>query len=164
MNILITLIAFVGLLIGKLLGFFVKEEIEQGKRYFLWARRLIALGLAIALMFNLSLGLHSAVGFIIGILMALFLNMRYFYLGLALLMAYAFGSNLVLLVASLIFLYGLVYGSLYPEKTLIAFVFYLIPMIFILFKDILYSYSDLVNGFLTGAILLLEIFDKPERL
>ncbi len=133
-RLLIALIAFLGLLGGYVLTFLAKEEIKPGKKYFLILQRLILIALALLLLSKVWTTTAFIIPLILGLLVGFFLKVRYLYLGLALAAAVNLPMDFFVLVASLVFLYGLPYGST-STKLKLPFhaVFFFIPVIIMLF-------------------------------
>ena len=111
-RILIAGIAFLGLLVGYLLTFLAKEEIKPGKKYFVILERAILIILALVLLSQVWTSPAFIIPLIIGLLVGYFLKVRYLYLGLALAASITLSTEFFVLVASLIFLHGLPYGSI----------------------------------------------------
>ena len=153
MEFLAPIIAFMGVSIGILLKKIAEEEIKFGKfggRYFIWMKRITLVLLIIFMLYYSANYLYLFIGVIIGIIISIFLN-EYLFLGLS--MAASFpDKNMLLVSSSLIFLYGLPYGSLFRKMRLnhillIALLFF-IPLL-LLFFDINQS---LIIGLSCGGL------------
>lgn len=96
---MIYLIALVGQFIGLILAKFTKEELKQGKIYFNILKNIILVSIIISTLFYKL----DIIYLILGLVLALVIKKEYFYFGLI-------SNNL--LFSSLIFIYGLPYGSL----------------------------------------------------
>ena len=150
MNYLIPIIAFLGLIVGNIIAKYTKEEIEQGKVYFYASKRLILFILAVILSLTFLWSMNALIFFIMGSIASKILRLPYSWLGVAL----AASIN-PLLIATLIFVYGLIDGTSNRIiiKNALAF--------FILFSLILTNTpADLLTKFAAGAILYAAIFGE----
>ncbi|MBU1245894.1 MAG: hypothetical protein ABIJ20_02185 [Nanoarchaeota archaeon] len=146
------IITFLGIVVGLLLARFTKEELKQGKKYFIWLKRTILIFL-VTFLFYLALPnyISTIIFFIIGLIVAYFFKKEYFYFGLALF------STLNLFTVILIFLFGLPYGSLlfskkYKYKTLLFdLVFFAIPFLLLFVK----IPNNFILAFTSGALFTL---------
>lgn len=103
---MIYILAFIGQFIGHIIAKITKEEIKPGKIYFNWLKNILLLIIIISCIyfqFNLLF-------LIIGLAIGLIINKEYFYFGLI-------SNNL--LFGSLVFIYGLPYGTLNKIKSLL---------------------------------------------
>lgn len=146
---LIPIIAFSGLIAGYLINRFTKEELESGKVYFLWLKRLVILILFFILLIK-SYDRYFAL--VIGFIVGYFFKKDYFYLGLSL----ASGFYLIKeIIASLVFIFGLAYSGL-NHKTLdkkqifYNFVFFIIPFLILLMPG---NLLNNIMAFSAGALL-----------
>mgnify|MGYP001582781392 CR=1 FL=1 len=139
MEFLSPIIAFVGVFIGVLLKKIAQEEIKFGKfggRYFIWMKRIILVLLIIFMLYSSGSYLYLLLGLVIGLILGIFLN-EYLFLGLS--MAAGFPDrNMLLVSSSLIFLYGLPYGSLFRKMRLnhilIITLLFFTPMLLLFFN------------------------------
>ena len=164
MNLILIILAFIGLVIGSILAFFTKEELVQGKKYFKFSKKIILLILIVLFLFKAFPNyLLVLVFFILGILIAVLFKKVYFYLGLGLFFSFFYSSNFLILVLTLIFLFGLVQGSFISfhfgynkkriSKTLfVNLILFLIPVLLIFFRTV-QGYDYLFFAFGAGAIL-----------
>ncbi len=106
---------FLGFVIGIIIVQFTKEEFSSNKKYFILFKNFLIILLSIILIyFNKSYN-YWYLYFLIGIPLGYFLRVIFLYLGVILnSMLYSKPDNL-LLVSSIIFLFGLVYGSFKEE-------------------------------------------------
>lgn len=150
MNYLIPIIAFLGLIVGNIIAKYTKEEIEQGKVYFYASKRLILFILAVILSLTFLWNMNALIFFIMGLIASRILRLPYSWLGIALV-----ASINPLLIATLIFVYGLIDGT--SNKTIIknALAFF-IPFSLILTN----TPADLLTKFAAGAILYATIFGE----
>lgn len=152
-KLLIACIAFSGLLMGYLLTFLVKEEIKPGQKYFLWLERVLRLVIIGMLLWIIATPKAMLLPFIIGIIVGLFLKIRYFYLGLALAAASSLPMNLFVVVAALVFVYGFPYGSI-SSKLKLPFhaLLFFIPVLVMLFFSPMNT--ETIIAFVAGALVL----------
>lgn len=144
------IIAFIGIIIGLLLARFTKEELKQGKKYFIWFKKII-LAILILTLIHIILTklffsrdiLFALIGLITGLAAGYFFKKEYFYFGLAL---YLFlYSPFFLFVVILIFLFGLPYGTLlFTKKNKYKILLYE-SIIFVFPPLILYFFSSITN-------------------
>ena len=116
---LISLISFSGLLIGMLLAFTAKEELEPGKKYFLLLQKLTLLLVLIFLLnfFNINLYLRITTYVLFILLMAINIKSQIIYPALAVVFFLSLKDiNLFITNSILIFLYGFPTGSLFAKK------------------------------------------------
>ena len=104
------LIALIGLFFGIFLAYFIKEEIEDGRVYFL-SLEIITLIVLIFFSFKLSISLF------IGIIFGFIIRKEYFYFSIGIVSS-VFNKDLNFIYSILVFVYGMPYGSLlvYKEK------------------------------------------------
>ncbi len=116
---LISLISFSGLLVGMILAFTAKEELEPGKKYFLLLQRLTLLLILIFLLnfFNINLYLRIMIYVLFIILMAINIKSQIIYpvLGIVFFIS-SKNPELFVINSILIFFYGFPSGSLFAEK------------------------------------------------
>ncbi len=111
---LVPIIAFSGIFIGLLLKKIAKEEIKFGKfggKYFIWMKRIILLLLIIMLLYFSDNYLFIIAGIIIGLILGVFLS-EYLFLGMISVIGFLQSKDILLIISSLIFLYGMPYGSI----------------------------------------------------
>ena len=116
---LISLISFSGLLVGMILAFTAKEELEPGKKYFLLLQRLTLLLILIFLLnfFNINLYLRIMIYVLFIILMAINIKSQIIYPALGVVFFLSLKDiNLFITNSILIFLYGFPSGSLFAKK------------------------------------------------
>lgn len=147
MNYLIPIIAFLGLIVGNLIAKYTKEEIEQGRVYFYASKRLLLFILAVILSLTFLWNANALIFFIIGLIASKILKLPYSWLGLALV-----ASINPLLIATLIFVYGLIDGTSNKLITKNALAFF-IPFSLLLTN----APADLLTKFAAGAILYAAI-------
>lgn len=109
-KVLIFALSFLGLLAGVALSFLAKEELKPGKKYFMLLEKALLLSISILTIFYIK---NFFLFLILGIIAGFVFRRAYFYFGLAL--PLASGSFLVLL-SSLVFVFGLPHGTLLAVK------------------------------------------------
>ena len=116
---LISIISFLGILIGMLLAFTAKEELESGKKYFLLLQKLTLLLILIFLLnfFNINLYLRITIYVLFLALMTFNIKSQIIYPILAVVF-FLSSKNPGLFITNsiLIFLYGFPTGSLFAKK------------------------------------------------
>ena len=146
---LIPIIAFSGLIAGFFINKFTKEELENGKVYFLWLKRAVIVILFFILLIK-SYDRYFAL--VIGFIAGYFLRKEYLYLGLSL----ASGFYLIKeIIASLVFIFGLAYSGLNykiidKKEILYNFVFFITPFLVLLIPG---NFLNDIMAFSTGALL-----------
>lgn len=152
-KLLIALIAFSGLLVGYLLTFLAKEEIKPGRKYFLILERALLIALALVLFSQVWTTKSFIIPLILGLVIGYFLKVRYFYLGLALAASVTLAMDVFVLVASLVFLHGLPYGSIASKiKLPMHMILFFIPVVIMLFFSP--NNTNLLLPFVAGTLIL----------
>jgi hypothetical protein len=143
--ILVLLVSFLGLFVGNILGLFAKEELKPGKKWFELLEKIIFILILIVFTFYFVNVDKYFLVFIL-ILTVYFriskVSNSFVYLMLALMFYFTSNSNVFLIIASLIFLYGLPIGSLMTKGKELKVI-----------KEILLKY-----GFYVIAGLILPLF------
>lgn len=140
-------ISLLGLIIGYVIAKYTKEELKKGKIYF----QIIEIVTLVAIIWIL-LNNFQLIPYVLGLTIGYFFRYEYFYLGLG--AVNNLENNLIFLHSSLIFLYGLAYGSInYRNVNLILFnlLFFLMPF---LLKLIDFDATSLAAGALTSTLLI----------
>ena len=133
-KLLIALIAFLGLVVGYILTFVAREEIESGQKYFIIMERAILILLALVLLSQVWITKTFFIPLILGLVIGYIFRFRYLYLGLALAASVTLAIDIFVLVASLIFLHGLPYGGTSSKlKAPFHVLFFFIPVMMMLF-------------------------------
>ena len=116
---LISLISFLGLLVGIILAFTAKEELKPGKKYFMLMQKITLLMILIFLLnfFNINLYLRITIYVLFILLMAINIKSQIIYpvLGIVFFIS-SKNSELFIINSILIFLYGFPTGSLFAKK------------------------------------------------
>ncbi len=155
--------SFFGLVFGSLLSFVAYSELRVGRIYLLILEKILLLLLVIVLVYPAWHNLvYLANGFLVGFVVSIFTKKLYFYLGLALFFSFSLTQDFLFIVASLIFLIGLPYGSridTFPDKILTFKVlffnlaFFMMPFLLVFISESVILYKELFLGFAAGALL-----------
>ena len=160
--IIATIIAFLGLIIGQVLASQVKEELKLGRKWFLLIAKILLLVILFKLVLLAGPSLSFFIALLIGLVVNYFLKKIYLYFGFLILLSNFMNLNDKLFFASLIFIFGLAFGSIVYIKfkkfnykiSLINLVFYLIPVLFLLSKDFVVANGSLFTGFIVGGLII----------
>lgn len=149
---LIFALSFLGLLAGVVISFFTKEELRPGKKYFIGLERLVLLSIGLVI---ISYVREFLLFFIFGIVAGFVFRRVYFYFGIALALA---SGQLLLLLSSLVFVFGLPRGSLLAcrlkKKGIINDVIFSAVFFFIaVLLSYFFSYKFLLM-FVSGALIV----------
>ena len=114
-SLVIPLLSLTGLLAGVILSYIAQEELSLGKKYFVISYRIIFVLLSIIIIYFLSLYMLLVFLFFALLLLILDLKKHYpslFYLHYLFFLTGYFFSGQQLIVAAMVFLYGLPVGTL----------------------------------------------------
>ncbi|QQG38616.1 MAG: hypothetical protein HYS32_03360 [Candidatus Woesearchaeota archaeon] len=155
---LIPIISFLGLPVGLFISHKAKEELEPGKIYFKALRIVVLLVLIITfIILSLKNPLALIISVVIGFLIALLFKKIYFYLGLALTVSFLLAKDFIVLISSLVFIYGLAYSTViyktYKKQLLPLSLLFFIPFILLFAKPFLVNYIEYYLGFLAGSLI-----------
>ncbi|MEK6837409.1 MAG: hypothetical protein AABX69_02050 [Nanoarchaeota archaeon] len=112
----VAVVSYLGLFAGFFLASLTKEELPTGRRYFPWLQRLIILAVVAVTMnfFGFGLVIKFFTYAILLLLLTLKINLQLAYTVFGVfLFAVSSSSNTLLMVASLVFVFGLLSGSNY---------------------------------------------------
>jgi len=117
---LVLLVCFLGVFIGLLIAFLAKEELKDGKKYFIISKNIIFTLTIFLLLYFLKLHFLSILLVCLILLLVLFKVkikewILYSIIGIIFYIS-SLNSNLFTLNASLIFIYSIFMGSLFMEK------------------------------------------------
>jgi hypothetical protein len=149
---LIPIIVFLGLIVGILINKYIKEEVKQYNNYLIFGKRILLLILVIIALYFLKLNLLNLILFILGFIFGFIFRSRFFYLGFLLALSFLISKEVMLLIASIIFIYGIFYGALNKKWIIIKFIFFLVPFSLLLFNI---NYEPFL-AFVAGALFLKE--------
>lgn len=142
---LIFALSFFGLLAGIIIAFFTKEELKPGSKYFMLLEKVILLSISSVIVFFVR---DFFLFFILGLFAGFVFRKTYFYFGLALPLV---SKSFLLILSSLIFVFGLPNGSLLYFKLKKKFVKELI------FSCIIFFIAVFISYFLNYAPLLMVV-------
>jgi len=158
-GILLSLIAYFGVLVGLFIANMTKQEVRQGHNLILFLKEAIILMIIMLFLYHTSNDLLLiSIGLAVGLLLGYVFRYIYFYLGIP--MSLSFFISQDLLVSSLIFLFGLPHGSLmsYLSKKEVhvylikSLIFFSIPFISLLIPiDI--GIFDILTGVMIGGLI-----------
>lgn len=114
------IISYLGLLAGFFLASVTKEELPTARKYFPWLQRLAIIAIAAVVMdfFNVNTGLKIAAYVLMLLVIAVGLKLQFFYAAFGVLLSAASkDKNMLLVVSSLVFLFGILSGSVYFDNT-----------------------------------------------
>lgn len=119
-QILASTVAFLGLFAGTALAYFTKEELEEGKKYFLLMQKIILIIIFAIFLnyFNLNVYLKFFL-YLVAILVVAFIELSHYvvyFLFLPVLLVTSKNAQIFAIEASLVFAYGLPTGSLLLYK------------------------------------------------
>src|SRR3989344_2481156 len=97
------LLAFLGLIFGRVIAKYTKDEIEQSKKYFKILEKTLLFSIILTMLYFVNFNILMIFIFVLGFILGYFFWKPYLYLGLGLVSSY--------LLTSLVFMYGLVYGT-----------------------------------------------------
>jgi len=165
---LVVVIAFLGLIFGGMLAVISPEEMKKGEKWFRALRGIVLSALFIAFAFLvLPNFLVLLIGGLIGFAIATLFSKIYFYLGIGLMVSFlTFINDYIVLIASLIFIFGLPEGTLrvgrlknknWTTLKRLSFnsIFFIVPFLFLFSKDFIILNIDWVLAFVAGGIICL---------
>lgn len=154
MNVLIFIVVFLSLIVGRYLRRVAKDEMHIGEKYFNFLEKIFLLLISLTLLFFSSGNWWIVFTFVLGLFIAQIIRSRWLYLGLALVSSMFISAEVTIFMASLIFIYGLIKGTL-PNNITNKLVFFL-PLLLLLTKGFMIEYGFLISGFAAGALFLRE--------
>lgn len=161
---LVIIITFLGLIVGKIISYYTKDEYDSGLKYFkLLEKVLIGLLVVVLLFSKLSLILFLYI--LIGIIIGVFIREIYLFLSIALLSVLFLSNEIILLVASLIFFFGIVYASVRKieiKNIILNGIVFFIPFVLLLTKSFINTNLTIFLGVSIGG-LLAQLGRAPEK-
>lgn len=143
-----SLLGFIGILVGILIAKYTKEELKQGKKYFLWIERISLIIIFLILLFNFKLSWLVLIGLVAGY----FLPIEYLAFGLAII------SFENIIIACLVFIYGLPYGSLInkdkTKRVLKELILFILPVLLLINNFGLIYQTEIIS--IAAGILLIR--------
>lgn len=152
----VPLVSFLGLVAGMILAKVSPEEMGPGKRFFRVMRLSIILLLGVMLLYYSEMNLILLA---IGIAIGFFLRLGYLYLGAAIVGALLASREALLMISSLVFMYGLPYGTLLEsskrmgtKRMLLFALVFAIPFLLLLLPIGSSHILSLTAGLLVGQV------------
>ena len=117
---LILLVCFFGIIFGYILSLITPEELRKGRRYFDWLARILIFLIMFFFIMYTKMTIFSIIFLVIVILIVLFarktyLDYLYPLMGIIILLTIQ-NTSLLIIEASLVFIFGLVIASLFMTK------------------------------------------------
>lgn len=140
-NVLVLVLSFLGLIGGVIVSYFTKEELKPGKKYFLLLEKVLLLAISFTIIYYTG---EFFLFLALGILAGFIFRKSYFYFGLALPLA---SGTLLVLISSLVFVFGLPHGTLLASRYKI--------------KDLKKQLVILANLFLAAILITLFLNYSP---
>ncbi len=151
---LIPIIAFAGIFVGALLKYIAREEVKFGKygpKYFVWMKRIILFLLILIILNFYDYYIFLIIGILIGLILGIFLT-EYLFLNLVMILGFKSSKNILLVLSTLVFLYGLPYGSILRriklEQIVPVVLLFFIPFLLLFFNFNL----SLIIGIASGGL------------
>lgn len=157
-DVILMVIAFLGIVMGVVIGKHTYEELKAGEKYFVLFKNLVLLAMALMLLFGIKrISIELLVLFLMGFLVAYFLRFTYLFLGFAAAASIMAGKQLAIL--PLIYVYGMPFGTIryYHIKNnlkllriiLVNFILFMLPLGLMYFEFNEY----VLMAFSAGALL-----------
>lgn len=142
--ILIPIIVFLGYLVGYVIKYFTQDELKAGKKWFVLMQKTLLVLLAIGCLYYVKLSWMLVIGVLIGFFSVKYLKI-YFYFGILSVLSLMY-KNYLIVINSLMFLFGLPYGTM--KKDVFVFLFFLGFLLFAFSIDL-----NLLFGICCGAFI-----------
>lgn len=169
LNTLLVLIVFLGIVIGLVLNKLVREEMKLGRKYFLWLEKALFVAIIVSLIvLSGGFSFFSLIFLIVGFFVAFLLKETYFYLGLGLVLAFiSDNKDYLAVIASFIFVIGLVFGALKDFKKenvkrifLFSVIGFFIVFVLFWFKGFVLENLNYFGYFAVGGLLKLLVINR----
>ena len=147
------IIVILGILLGFYLGNIAKDEVKNGRKYFLFFESVILL---ILILIFVKLSFLMLIGAVIGAVICKFFKQIYFYLGILVLCASFISKEIFLASISLVFLFSLIFEGLNKSKLknfLLDVILFLIPFSLLFVESFINSNLSILIGFSIGAVI-----------
>ncbi len=166
-ELIVFIVVFIGLISGLLLNKIAKEEIIQYRKYFKILEIIFLLTLIISLLYNIN-GYYWIIAFFIGLIIAFFIRELFLFLGAALILS-SFNNNVFALVASLIFIFLMIFSARNRDKfklknIIIGFILFLLPIILLFFDEFIINNIDILLGLVAGCIVMLTYHNYKDKI
>ena len=149
------IVVILGLIFGAFLNKRVREEIKQGKKYFIFFERLILVLFVFILILIYRINILILIGVIVGLLIGKYFKKIYFYFGIVISIISKI-EELFLIFISLVFLFGLIYQSLvkFKLKNLgLDIIVFLLPFSLLFMETFINTKIGFLIGFAIGGII-----------
>ncbi len=161
MDIIIMMLAFLGVAVGVFIGRHTYEELKKGERYFILFKNFILVIIAVIFLLGIKqFSLALLMLFLIGFLIAHFLRLNYLFLGFGAVASIAIGNSMTIL--PLVYLYGLPFGTIryYHIKNhvkllralLVNFILFMLPIALLFFDFDSYALVAFAAGALVANV------------
>jgi hypothetical protein len=151
--VLISLLAYIGSVVGTYLAKAAKEEIKPGEKYFSIARKILPILLAGVLLSTLLTNIIWIAPLLIGLIISKYVKHPYLFFGFALTVTALHSNTLLLITATIIFVYGLIYGS--TEKEVLKNIpYFVVPLLLLTVPQIITPNIEIWLGLIAGTLLL----------
>ena len=162
----LAILTFLGLIFGIIIANYTKDEIKEGKTYFVLSYKILIFALLILSLFfawyaQIS---HMLMAFLAGIILYFGISQVYFYLGILFVLSFWEKSNYFYMITVLIFLFGIIRGALIKDKfskikniqkrIVISFISFVIPFSLYYFKSYTVGMENIIFAFVSGAIFV----------
>ena len=148
------IIVILGILFGLYLGNIAKDEIKNGRKYFLFFQSVILL---VLILIFLKLSFLILMGVVIGVIIGRFFKQIYLYLGVLILCSSFIGKEIFLAAISLVFLFSLIFQSLSKSKlkrVLFDVILFLIPFSLLFVESFINGNLDVLVGIGIGGVIM----------
>lgn len=146
-----SLFSLIGIIIGILIAYLSKEELESGKKYFIILEILIILALIITIFFFE----FNIIFFSLGLALGLLIIKEYLYFGI-ILFSGVFNNNVQFLNTALVFLYGMPYSSMIFYKKEFKDIIWN-GILFLLCASLLFVNFKFLINFASGGLVIIAI-------
>lgn len=150
---LVPIIIYLQIFFGKILNYLAKEEIQQGKKYFIFAKNLLLIIISLIL-FYVSLELKIIIPIVAGFIILSYFKNIYFLIGFATLASLLTANPILPL--SFILLLTLLYSSLSKFKLkeiVLASIFFFLPFILVFLETFIKANLSIFSGLAIGGLL-----------
>lgn len=148
-ELIVIALAFLGTFAGRGLATLAPEEIPIGKRYFLFSEKVLIVLLALLFVPQLPSLSASLLFFVfIGGLLGYLIHQQPLFIGIALVVASFLSPSVFFIAAVLMFLHGMVTGSV-ERQSMRSTIFFFLPLLLFLFPSVV---SANLSGIVAVAI------------
>ena len=146
------ILSFLGLIFGKLLSYFTKEEIKDGNKYFILTEKILLILIALSLLI-IKIDIFSLFIFL-GVIIYFFFRRISLFLGLSVVVSSFVNVEFGLLISSLVFIYLLVYSrNLKWKNIIINCLLFLIPISLIFVESFIKTNLSIFLSVIAGSVI-----------